>query len=118
MRFRKLRIAWSVFWGIACVPLIVLWVRSYAYIDILDAPITASRSIYFTSERAGFWIAVSDNPTDAAVRWKIKSEPVDPEVSAGVNEPTTNHGFAFLYSSPFYAFASPYWLPIAISLAL
>ena len=29
MRYRKLRIAWSVGWGIACVLLIVLWVRSY-----------------------------------------------------------------------------------------
>jgi hypothetical protein len=29
MRFRKLRIAWSVGWGIICVLLIVLWVRSY-----------------------------------------------------------------------------------------
>jgi hypothetical protein len=31
MRFRKLRIAWSVGCGIACVLLIVLWVRSYYY---------------------------------------------------------------------------------------
>src|SRR4051812_44225005 len=29
MRFRKLRFAWSVVSGIACVLLIVLWVRSY-----------------------------------------------------------------------------------------
>jgi hypothetical protein len=29
MRFRKLRIAWSVMCGIACVLLIALWVRSY-----------------------------------------------------------------------------------------
>src|ERR1043165_6999457 len=36
MRFRKLRIAWSVFWGIACVLLIVLWVRSYSTSDILS----------------------------------------------------------------------------------
>ena len=35
MRFRKLRIAWSVVWGIACVLLIVLWVRSYWQVDIL-----------------------------------------------------------------------------------
>jgi hypothetical protein len=28
MKFRKLRIAWSVFWGVAAVLLIVLWVRS------------------------------------------------------------------------------------------
>jgi hypothetical protein len=29
MRFRKLRIAWSVWWGIACVLLVVFWVRGY-----------------------------------------------------------------------------------------
>ena len=29
MRFRKLRIAWSVICSIACVLLIALWVRSY-----------------------------------------------------------------------------------------
>jgi hypothetical protein len=33
MRFRKLRIAWSVWWGIVCMLLIVLWVRSYRYVD-------------------------------------------------------------------------------------
>jgi hypothetical protein len=35
MNFRKLRIAWSVFWGLACVLLIVLWVRSYWWFDTL-----------------------------------------------------------------------------------
>jgi hypothetical protein len=29
MRFRKLRIAWSVVWGVVCLVLIVLWARSY-----------------------------------------------------------------------------------------
>src|SRR3954454_5337951 len=38
-KFRKLRIAWSVFWGLACVLLIVLWVRSYWYWDQLYTPI-------------------------------------------------------------------------------
>ena len=36
MRFRKLRIAWSVAWGVACLLLIVLWVRSYRQVDTLD----------------------------------------------------------------------------------
>jgi hypothetical protein len=36
MRFRKLRIAWSVFWGLACVLLIALWVRSYFHLDRLS----------------------------------------------------------------------------------
>src|ERR1044072_1880010 len=35
MTFRKLRIAWSVWWGLACVLLIVLWVRSYSHYDDL-----------------------------------------------------------------------------------
>src|SRR4029078_1018296 len=33
MRFRKLRIAWSVACGITCVLLIVLWIRSYWCMD-------------------------------------------------------------------------------------
>jgi hypothetical protein len=33
MRFRNLRIAWSVLCGIACVLLCVLWVRSYWWSD-------------------------------------------------------------------------------------
>jgi hypothetical protein len=32
---RGLRIAWSVWWGILCVLLVVLWVRSYSMIDNL-----------------------------------------------------------------------------------
>ena len=33
MRFRKLRIAWSVGWGVACLLLIALWVRSYWWVE-------------------------------------------------------------------------------------
>jgi hypothetical protein len=33
MEFRKLRIAWSVVWGVAAVLLIALWPRSYWYAD-------------------------------------------------------------------------------------
>jgi hypothetical protein len=33
MRFRKLRIAWSVAWGVAAVLLVVLWVRSFGVYD-------------------------------------------------------------------------------------
>ena len=33
MRFRKLRIAWSVAWGVVAVLLIALWVRSYWQVE-------------------------------------------------------------------------------------
>src|SRR3954462_13903444 len=35
MKFRKLRITWTVLWGIACVLLVELWVRSYWHQDLL-----------------------------------------------------------------------------------
>jgi hypothetical protein len=33
MKYRKLRIAWSVGWGVVAVLLCVLWIRSYWYCD-------------------------------------------------------------------------------------
>jgi hypothetical protein len=49
MSFRKLRIAWSVFWGVACVLLIVLWVRSYRLRDEIASLLTPTNGIYFES---------------------------------------------------------------------
>jgi hypothetical protein len=37
MRFRKLRIAWSVGWSLLAVLLIALWVRSYRHWDVFYA---------------------------------------------------------------------------------
>jgi hypothetical protein len=38
MKYRKLRIAWSVMCGILCLLLIALWVRSYSYLDAIGTP--------------------------------------------------------------------------------
>jgi hypothetical protein len=63
MSFRKLRIAWSMFWGLICVLLIVLWVRSYWWSDVVQviAPTCDARadsanggttiSVFFDSDR-------------------------------------------------------------------
>ena len=45
MRFRKLRIAWSLACGIACVLLMMLWVRSYWYGDYINQVSSASGRI-------------------------------------------------------------------------
>src|SRR5689334_15680121 len=36
MKYRKLRIAWSVVWGVVAMLLVVLWVRSYWWYDWAD----------------------------------------------------------------------------------
>ena len=53
MRFRKLRIAWSVGCGIVCVLLIVLWVRSYQ-------PSTEYRGRFQSHRNGGFGISSVD----------------------------------------------------------
>jgi hypothetical protein len=45
MRFHKLRIAWSVAWGLAAVLLIVLWVRSYWYLDGVGLRLSTDREV-------------------------------------------------------------------------
>ncbi len=50
MRFRKLRIAWSVGWGLAAVLLILLWVRSYWWFDDFGGH-TRSRNLGLESEQ-------------------------------------------------------------------
>jgi len=49
MRFRKLRIAWSVGCGLACVLLIALWVRSYWLIDTVGNARNTPPDITITS---------------------------------------------------------------------
>ena len=46
MRFRKLRIVFSAICGIACVLLIVLWVRSYWWVDIGFFKVTKGVFLY------------------------------------------------------------------------
>jgi hypothetical protein len=45
MKYRKLRIAWSVAWGVAAVLLIALWVRSYWYNDMYGIQIGRAKCI-------------------------------------------------------------------------
>src|SRR3954447_118615 len=56
MTFRKLRIAWSVFWGLACVLLVVLWVRSYWYHDSACDHISGTQGLELYSLRGKTYI--------------------------------------------------------------
>jgi hypothetical protein len=38
MKYCKLRIGWSVAWGVVAVLLVALWVRSYSQCDLLSIP--------------------------------------------------------------------------------
>jgi hypothetical protein len=65
MKFCRLRVAWSVAWGVAFVALVALWVRSYSY-DFWHFPITSQLKVDISS-RQGL-IGVSRLPTAAEFR--------------------------------------------------
>jgi hypothetical protein len=58
MKYRKLRIAWSVAWGVMAVLLLVLWVRSYWWIDsVYSARSTVHISItVFRGQVGATWL--------------------------------------------------------------
>ncbi len=51
MKHRKLRIAWSVMWGIAALLLIAMWVRSSWFVDIVFVPIIPKNHFFVESYR-------------------------------------------------------------------
>jgi hypothetical protein len=70
VRFRKLRIAWSSGCAIACLLLIVLWVRSYSYLDFCTSPL-GSLHFQTVGGRAVFF-ALPDQPN-----WTAGSRPME-----------------------------------------
>jgi hypothetical protein len=64
MKYRKLRIAWSVMWGVACLLLSALWVRSY---NRPDGPFQSSswRNIgwYCSETSVVLWVPVNPDLT-------------------------------------------------------
>src|SRR5262245_48974732 len=67
MKYRKLRIAWSVAWGVIAVVLCVLWVRSYWRADALETPY----GYQLVSLYGSFQVAPMDVPV--GTNWKLNS---------------------------------------------
>jgi hypothetical protein len=65
MRYRKLRIAFSVACGIACVLLIALWVRSYWWVDCMSAPYGFHQTLFFASYEGKTYTHKYANPDSA-----------------------------------------------------
>jgi hypothetical protein len=78
MRFRKLRIAWSVGCAIACVLLCVLWVRSYWWIYGLNA-YDGRHEFGIGVERGDLVAAFGGVPKLSRLHFFWNSEPVTPD---------------------------------------
>jgi hypothetical protein len=73
MKYRKLRIAWSVAFGIPCVLLIALWVRSYWIIEVITIPVASSRAVAMGSISGSVALSVLNSPSP----WKTARIPAN-----------------------------------------
>jgi hypothetical protein len=109
MRFRKLRIAWSVFWGLACVVLIVLWVRSYRYGDRLRTENftheDSQKRLYVVQSGRGF-VRLSVAKQDARGEWAISYRP------------SKLFGLGLSRTNSSTTVNVPYWFPMIVSAAM
>jgi hypothetical protein len=77
MRYRKLRIAWSVGCGILCLLLIGLWVRSYWRADVVVGPLFSGQAFSISSSCSELLIRNYQTPEGTTWDWGINSRNVD-----------------------------------------
>ena len=108
MKYRKLRIAWSVVWGVAAVLLIVLWVRSYRSHENVWFNVTNSRVITFSSEQG-----------ELACQWYATRPTFD---FTWINDVSMVHRgsstWKFIKSRSYWIVFFPYWFPTLLSASL
>jgi hypothetical protein len=116
MRFRKLRIAWSVFWGLACVLLIALSVRSFYWRDSIyhDPPAKPDGQlpdiVGVISFHGNVILTQYIDPFSEAEGWGIANELLDDDIEI----PATTLGFALRRDTDGVSVSIPYWLLIAV----
>jgi hypothetical protein len=120
MRFRKLRIAWSVGWGLLAVVLVVLWVRSYTTADALGGTTNAPRILLVRSSWGLLHILYFDDDTQSR-DWKIESETLtdnDKRFERKWNPILVKFGFGYLRAGSDYSITFPDWLPVLLTATL
>src|SRR6476620_8524232 len=109
MRFRKLRIAWSVTCAIACVLLCVLWVRSYLWLD--NALFPSSGSVIVISYEGIFGLTYYPEKQETGYRL-VLSFPSDKIQTRTRPGPASSWGF--LRNSLNTSVRFPHWFGVLI----
>ena len=111
MRFRKLRIAWSVLCGIACVLLIVLWVRSYWWWDTVQGPLLDG--VQFSAGSHHGRLAIGTDAFEIAQSTELGATKCAIVLrNSRYFKQDYSIGFAFFHSDGSWAIHIPHWFAI------
>ena len=137
MSYRKLRIAWSVFWGLLAVLPLVAWARSYSRLDVIGFPYTG---MTYPANDWTWWTEVVSCRGQLAwegsnlvkkgksdwtwMTWPIRGGEMDFEEFSGKPLPSVL-GFKYVERSPKtaqrpsqYVFVVPYYFPFFLTSSL
>jgi len=118
MKHRKLRIAWSVGWGVVAVLVLMLWVRSYWRWDSLVWGVTTKQGVLACSQsgRTMFeYLDVRATPANLNARlfkWKLQTYP------PGGTTPLPPSVAGFLVDLSEAQLGAPFWFLILIMAAV
>jgi hypothetical protein len=115
MRYRKLRIAFSSVCGIACLLLIVLWVRSYWWADAIGRGTTSNGTVTVLTSNHGAIVigngvapASASLPAEITDRWGPISDSARPY----------NRRFSWTSNRREIRIQLPTWLPLLFAAGL
>jgi len=118
MKYRKLRIAWSVVWGIAAVLLVVLWVRSYWWSDEI---IGETQTCYpYAGSQIGYLVFgmpsrhILEHADNAD--WTLHSYPVRTPVGNEKPKPLIQRVIPAFLVPKYPGFILPYWFVVLAAL--
>jgi hypothetical protein len=119
---RKLRIAFSITCGVLCLLLVVLWVRSYWWLDTVQHLTTGSGGYGVVSDRGQLIFNTFNHPQNNASRYFLNSrwrmgQTSQSEVPLSRRRgPTPVAWRVVQQQSPYQStrFAVPYWFPLLI----
>jgi hypothetical protein len=119
MRLRKLRIAWSVACGIACVLLIALWMRSGMWGDQLGYCYASAQELTCRSINGRLQIDWGYNPFSEADagEWLAHSLNID-EIYGDDHPEVTSPIWAFDIGQGFLSIAVPHWSLFVVVVAV
>jgi hypothetical protein len=113
MRFRKLRIAWSVFYGLLAIVLISWWVRSYWWVDQVFVPVTKSTNFVVGSIPNAFGFGFGGKSSAVTQTW-ITMRTAE---WIAVGEPHDRSDFLTYFQFYDANVAMPYWFGLLLSAA-